>query len=50
MLSSRADEFRVSGRRIARKMWWQNMKLNIIIGSVVLIIIIVIVVASVAGK
>jgi hypothetical protein len=49
MLSSRADEFRVSSRRVARKMWWQNMKLNLIIGSVVLIIIVVIIVSVTSG-
>lgn len=43
MLSSRADEFRVHSRRVSRKMWWQNMRMNIIIGSVVLVIILIIV-------
>lgn len=44
VLASSADDFRVSSRRVSRKMWWQNMKFNIIIGVVVLIIIIIIVV------
>lgn len=50
MLSSRADEFRVTSRRVSRKMWWQNMKLNLIIGSVVVIIIIVIVIIVTNNK
>lgn len=43
MLSSGADEFRSSSRRVARKMWWQNMRINIFIGLVILVIVIVIV-------
>ncbi len=43
MLSNRADEFRVGARRVSRKMWWQNMKINIFIGVVVVIIILIIV-------
>lgn len=35
ILSSRADEFRVSSRRVSRKMWWQNMRLNVIIVLVI---------------
>jgi len=43
MLSTRADEFRTSARRVSRKMWWQNMKINIIIASIVIVIIIIII-------
>ncbi len=46
MLSNRADEFRVGARRVSRKMWWQNMKVNIFIGVVVVIIILIIVCKS----
>lgn len=43
MLSSNANEFRVGARRISRKMWWNNMKINIIIGIVILAIILIII-------
>ena len=43
VLSSNANEFRIGARRVSRKMWWQNMKINIIIGSVILIVIIIII-------
>lgn len=43
MLSSRADEFRVSARRVSRRMWWQNMKINIIIAVIVIVVILIIV-------
>ena len=42
-LSNRADEFRVGARRVSRKMWWQNMRINIFIGVVVVIVILIIV-------
>ena len=43
MLSSNANEFRVGARRISRKMWWQNMKINIIVGTVIAVIIVIII-------
>lgn len=43
MLSSGADEFRVSARRVSRKMWWQNAKINILIAVIIIVIILVIV-------
>lgn len=46
VLSSSADEFRVTSRRVSRKMWWQNMKFNLIIGGVVIAVIIVIIVLA----
>ncbi|KAI1283796.1 Synaptobrevin [Halotydeus destructor] len=49
MLSSRADEFRVHSRRVARKMWWQNMRVNIIIGLVAAAVVVIIIV-TVTGK
>ncbi|KAH9390990.1 PREDICTED: vesicle-associated membrane protein 8-like [Rhagoletis zephyria] len=50
VLSSNANEFRVGARRISRKMWWQNMKINIIIGVVILAIIIIIIVSATSSK
>lgn len=43
MLSSNANDFQVGSRRLSRKMWWQNMKINIIIGSIILIIVVIII-------
>jgi len=34
-----ADAFRKKGRELRKKMWWQNMKMKIIIGVVILIIL-----------
>ncbi|RWS23924.1 Vesicle-associated membrane protein-like protein, partial [Leptotrombidium deliense] len=45
ILSSRADDFRISAKRVSRKMWWQNMRVNIIIGVVIIAIIVIIIVA-----
>ena len=50
MLASSADEFRVTSRRVSRKMWWQNMKFNLIIGAVIITIIVIIVVSVTANK
>jgi len=46
VLSSNANEFRIGARRVSRKMWWQNMRINIIIGTVILVIVIIIIVAA----
>ncbi|CAG2163052.1 unnamed protein product [Oppiella nova] len=50
MLSNRADEFRVGARRVARRMWWQNMRVNIFIGVVVLVVILIIVLSITGTK
>ncbi|XP_054155481.1 vesicle-associated membrane protein 8-like [Oppia nitens] len=53
MLSNRADEFRVGARRVSRKMWWQNTRVNIFIAIVVTVIILIIVLSitsSTTGK
>lgn len=50
VLASSADDFRVTSRRVSRKMWWQNMKFNIIIGVVVVSIIVIIVVSVTSSK
>ena len=42
-LSNHSNEFRVGANRIQRKMWWQNMKINIIIGTVIAVIIVIII-------
>lgn len=43
LLSSRANEFRISSRNVSRKFWWQNLRFQIIIGAVVLTIVVVII-------
>lgn len=40
---SQADSFQRTSTRVARKYWWKNVKLMIIIGIVVLIIVILII-------
>ncbi|XP_067126502.1 vesicle-associated membrane protein 4-like [Centruroides vittatus] len=44
LLSSNADYFRNSARRMQRKMWWQNMKLKIIIGLIIVAILLIIII------
>lgn len=43
LLSSRANEFRISSRNIRRKFWWQNFRFQMVIGVVILAVIIVII-------
>lgn len=43
ILSSNANEFRIGARRVSRKMWLQNMKMKIIIASIIIAIIIIII-------
>ena len=45
LLSSRANEFRISSRNIRRKFWWQNFRFQLVIGAVLMAIIIVIIVS-----
>ncbi|XP_019937591.1 vesicle-associated membrane protein 8 isoform X2 [Paralichthys olivaceus] len=42
-LQASADSFQRTSTRVARKYWWKNIKLMIIIGVIVLIIIILII-------
>ncbi|XP_003387304.1 PREDICTED: vesicle-associated membrane protein 4-like [Amphimedon queenslandica] len=52
-LAESASQFRVSSRRLERKMWWKNCKLKLILGGIVgiiLLIIIVIVVVKTQNK
>ncbi|KAM7368646.1 hypothetical protein PAMP_012962 [Pampus punctatissimus] len=42
-LQASADSFQRTSTRVARKYWWQNIKMMIIIGVIVLIIIILII-------
>lgn len=42
-LQATADSFQRTSTRVARKYWWKNVKLMIIIGIVVLVILILII-------
>lgn len=47
-LQNGASQFEQSSRKLKKKYWWANMKMNIIIGIVVLVILIIII-ASIYG-
>jgi hypothetical protein len=38
-----ADRFHKTGRQLRSKMWWQNMKMKLIITAVVVVLILVLV-------
>ncbi|GAA6219172.1 vesicle-associated membrane protein 8-like isoform X1 [Lates japonicus] len=42
-LQASADSFQKTSTRVARKYWWKNIKMMIIIGVIVLIIVILII-------
>ncbi|XP_053204491.1 vesicle-associated membrane protein 8-like [Panonychus citri] len=42
ILSSKSEDFRVSGRRLGRKMRWQNMRITIIVVLIIIALIIII--------
>ena len=48
-LNSRAGEFQTVGTRLRRKLWWQNVKLWIILIIIIVIILAVIIVAIAVG-
>ena len=48
-LNSRAGEFQTVSTRLKRKLWWQNIKLWIILIFIILVILAVIIVAIVVG-
>lgn len=43
LLTSRANEFRINSRTIRRKLWWQNLRFQIIIGAVLLTLVVIII-------
>ncbi|XP_076020032.1 vesicle-associated membrane protein 8 [Genypterus blacodes] len=45
-LQTSADTFQRTSTRVARKYWWRNIKMMIIIGIVVLIVIILIILVA----
>ncbi|OQR69839.1 synaptobrevin-like [Tropilaelaps mercedesae] len=42
-LQTGASQFEQSSRKLKRRYWWQNIKMNIIIGSVVAVVLIIII-------
>ena len=38
-----ADRFHKTGRQLRSKMWWQNMKMKLIIAAIVVVLILVLV-------
>lgn len=44
LMSNHADDFRSSAKKMQRKMWWQNMKLRLIIGGIAVIIVFIIII------
>ena len=45
-LEMHADQFRVTATRVRKKMWWQNMKMKLIIAAIVLLAIFIIIMAT----
>uniref|UniRef100_A0A3B5MH17 Si:ch73-234b20.5 n=1 Tax=Xiphophorus couchianus TaxID=32473 RepID=A0A3B5MH17_9TELE len=45
-LQASADSFQRTSTRVARKYWWKNIKMMILIGAIVLIILILIILAA----
>lgn len=43
LLSSRANEFRISSRNVRRKFWWQNLRFQLIMGTAALAVVVVII-------
>ena len=37
-----AERFQKTGRQLRSKMWWQNMKMRIALGAIILIVIFVV--------
>lgn len=42
-LATNSDMFRTSSRRVARKMWWQNARVNLFIGLIVAVVVAIII-------
>lgn len=43
LLSSRANEFRISSRNIRRKFWWENLRFQLVVGTVALAVVVVVI-------
>ena len=48
-LNARAGEFQTVGTRLRRKLWWQNVKLWIILIIIIVVILAVIIIAIAVG-
>ena len=50
VLKEGADQFEKSGIKLRKKMWWENMKMKIIIAVVAIVLIIIILRIAFGGK
>ena len=50
VLKEGADQFEKNGLKIKKKMWWENMKMKIIIAVVAIVLIIIILLIAFGGK
>ena len=48
-LDESSDRFRTGAGRVRRKAWWDNMKMKLIIGSVIAVVIIIIIIVASSG-
>lgn len=46
-LTANANEFQRTSRTLKRKMWWQNLKMMLVLGLIVIVVIVIIIVAAV---
>lgn len=49
-LQNSSAQFKRGANKVRKQMWWKNMKMNLIIGAVVLTIVIIIIVSVTAGN
>lgn len=49
-LETNAATFKKGATKIHRQMWWQNCRMNLMIGGAVLVVIVIIIIAVVASK
>lgn len=48
-LRSQAQDFRTQGTKIRRKMWWQNMKMKLIVFAIIVALILIIILSVCGG-
>ncbi|KAK8962016.1 Vesicle-associated membrane protein 721 [Platanthera guangdongensis] len=48
-LRSQAQDFRQGGNQLRRKMWWQNMKVKLIVIAIIIALILIIVLSVCHG-
>ncbi|KAJ4902756.1 putative vesicle-associated membrane protein 726 [Raphanus sativus] len=48
-LRSHAQDFRTQGTKIRRKMWWENMKIKLIVAGIIIALILIIIISVCPG-